>query len=275
MTQIKQILRYLIERLISGAQNENYIQQHLFGNFRYQNVLKLNRYEFQAFSQCGQDGIISEIFRRIGTTNRFFVEFGVGDGLENNTVNLLIKGWSGIWIDTSKRSIGSIRKKFNFIIKQQKLILKKAFITKENITSLFTELDVPSEFDLLSIDIDGNDYWVWDAITTYAPRVVVIEYNPQFEPSVQWVMKYNSRYAWNGSGYFGASLKSLELLGSKKGYHLVGCDFSGADAFFVRRDLSAGKFLEPFTSENHYEPLRLFLIRKTGFRRNFGEFEAV
>ena len=153
--------------------------------------------------------------------------------------------------------------------------MENAFITRDTISDVFKELSVPPEFDVLSIDIDGNDYWVWDAIEGFTPRVVVIEYNPQFEPDVNWVMKYNCTATWDGSGYFGASLKSLELLGAKKGYHLVGCDFSGSDVFFVRKELSDGKFLAPFTAENHFEPLRLFLIRKTGFPRNFGEFETV
>ena len=126
---------------------------------------------------------------------------------------------------------------------------------------------------MLSIDIDGNDYWVWKAIDSYSPRVVVIEHNSVFRSDVEWIMSYNPNNIWNGSSYFGASLKSLEKLGNQKGYRLVGCDFTGVNAFFVRNDLVGDKFFEPFTAENHYEPPRYFLQNVNGHRKDFGVFK--
>jgi len=161
----------------------DYIQKHLFENPKYQDEKKLNKYEYQVYSQNGEDGIIQEIFKRIGATNKFFVEFGVGNGLECNTLLLLLKNWKGCWIDGSDRDIDFIKQKFNFLINKG-LSVTKSLIKAENIEALFSSLKVPEELDLLSIDIDGNDYWVWKAISHYRPRVVVIEYNGMFPPPI-------------------------------------------------------------------------------------------
>jgi len=252
---------------------EKTINEQLYDSPKYQNSKKLNKHEFQVYSQNGEDGILEEIFRRIGTTNKFFVEFGAGNGLENNTTYLLLKNWSGYWMDANEKCIQVMKQKFGFLIERKKLFVKKAFINAENIEDLLIEGVVPENFDLLSIDIDGNDYWVWRAIKTYNPRVVVIEYNALFPPNVKWVMKYNPKHVWDITCYHGASLKSLEILGVKKGYKLVGCNFTGVNAFFIREDLVEDRFFKPFTAENHYEPPRYHLQRKIGHSRNFGEFE--
>ena len=279
-----QIMKNLIKGLLKSGGNQltasirgilidNYLRENLFENNKYFDPKRLSKYEYQVYSQHGEDGIIQEIFKRIGTTNKFFVEFGVEDGIENNTVFLLLKEWKGVWLEGGKKNIKSIQEKFGFLINTNKLIVKQAFITIENIERLFNSLGVPKEFDLLSIDIDGNDYWVWKAIDSYSPRVVVIEHNSVFRSDVEWIMSYNPNNIWNGSSYFGASLKSLEKLGNQKGYRLVGCDFTGVNAFFVRNDLVGDKFFEPFTAENHYEPPRYFLQNVNGHRKDFGVFK--
>ncbi|GHT83606.1 hypothetical protein FACS189467_9020 [Bacteroidia bacterium] len=142
-----------------------------------------------------------------------------------------------------------------------------SFITAENIENLFREVNVPSEFDLLSIDIDRNDYYVWDAIKSYNPRVVVIEYNSIFRPGCEFVVPYDATAMWDGTSYCGASIESLYKLGLKKGYKLVACGFSGVNAFFVREDLIENKFESPFTPKNHFEPPRYFLYTKNGHSR--------
>ncbi len=113
--------------------------------------------------------------------------------------------------------------------------------------------------DLLSLDIDSNDYHVWKAITAIEPRVVCIEYNAKFRPPVEWIMPRDDGYVWNGTDRMGASLSAMTKLGAEKGYALVGCDIIGANAFFVREDLAKGHFAEPFTAENHYQPPRYYL----------------
>lgn len=233
----------------------------------------LNNYEYQAFSQNGEDGIISEIFRRIGTTNKYFVEFGVGDGLENNSTLLLLKEWRGLWIEANPADFEKIQDKFNFLVQKHILSIENSFITPENIENIFEKFHVPYEFDLLAIDIDGNDYWVWKSIIHYSPRVLIIEYNSIIPPDIEWIMKYQKGHIWNKSSYFGASLKSLEKLGMSKGYLLIGCDFKGVNAFFLRKDLVNDQFLAPFTADNHYECPKYYLnTNKPGHFRDFGEF---
>jgi hypothetical protein len=235
--------------------------QAILGQPKYQNPKKLNRHEYKVFSQNGEDGIIAEIFRRIGTTNRYFVEFGSSDGMENNTVLLLRRqSWGGLWIDGDHEAVGRANKHFRPEIAGKKLAIIEAFITAENIEDLFRRTKVPEEFDLLSIDIDRNDYYVWEKIVHYRPRVVIVEYNALYPPTISWVIPYDPKAMWAHTSHFGASLKALEELGAKKGYSLVGCNISGVNAFFVRDDLLGDHFAEPCTADNHYEPSRYDLF---------------
>jgi hypothetical protein len=270
-------LSYHISLLrIADIAIEDHLARQLYGGPRYKEPKRLGVHEFQMFSQTGADGIIAEIFRRIGRTNSIFVEFGVGNGLENNTTALLLQGWSGVWIEASERSNKEIQKNLKPLIDDQKLSVVAQFITRENIVGLFEDCGVPNELDLVSIDIDGNDYWVWEALLSrYSPRVVVIEYNALLGPSAPWVVEYNpanARESAVATSDFGGSLKAMELLGRRNGYSLVGCDFMGVNAFFVRDDLLQDKFCIPYTSENHFEPSRLFLYRRNGQPRKIGRF---
>lgn len=254
-------------QLLFELQSEEFTRG-LIAQPKYQDAKRLNKYEAKVFSQGGEDGIISEIFRRVGTTNKIFVEFGAGNGMENNTVLLLREDWSGVWLEADRSSVESIRTYFSREIKAGRLSVYQEFITAENIQALFAKAKVPAEFDLLSIDIDRNDYWVWEKIEQYRPRVVVIEYNAIFPPGIQWIVEYNPGAMWDGSSRAGASLTSLELLGRKKGYKLVGCSLQGVNAFFVRDAFVGTAFCEPFTAQNHYEPPRYFLNkRKLGHPR--------
>ncbi|MBN1354261.1 MAG: hypothetical protein JW994_06305 [Candidatus Omnitrophica bacterium] len=262
-------------KLLVDFEIEKYIR-HLHEEPRYSDPKRLNKYGLRVYSQCGEDGIVAEIFRRVGAANKYFVEIGTGDGLENNTAYLLLQGWKGYWVDANRAFTDKIGVNFNHQIRSGQLCLKNASVNMKNVENLFADAKVPQEFDLLSIDIDGNDYWVWKAIEKYNPRVVVIEYNATYPPGISWVMKYNPKYSNNVSSYFGASLYSLVSLGNKKGYQLIGCTSSGVNAFFVREDLVKDRFCEPYTDSNHYEPPRYFLInRNTGHARAFGEYESV
>lgn len=243
---------------------DEFLRRNLYENPKYTDSKRLNKFEWQVFSQGGEDGIITEIFKRIGLTQRFFVEFGCGDGLYCNTALLILEGWHGFWIESNKAFFKKAQEKFGGHV-----AIKNAVVTTKNIERLLEENDVPQEFDFLSIDIDRNDYWIWKAIEDWHPRVVMIEYNATWPASMRWVIDYKPDAKWDGSFWFGASLKALEELGNEKGYKLVGCSFTGVNAFFVRADLVEDKFHSPFTSENHYEPPRYFLIRNIGHRRSF------
>ena len=230
---------------------------------KYKDPRSLNRYESKIYSQAGEDGIIAEIFRRIGTTTKDFVEFGSGDGRENNTVSLLTtQGWKGLWIEGDNEAVSRARQAFADYVGAGKLRVDSAFITAENIETLFRDAKVSPEFDLLSVDIDRNDYYVWQGIRQFRPRVAVVEYNAIFPPDVAWVVPYDPAAWWDLTSRAGASLGALEQLGREKGYELVGCSLSGVNAFFVRADLVGEKFLKPFTAAVHYEPPRYFLIHR-------------
>lgn len=216
----------------------------------------ITAYGFTAFSQADEDGILEEIFRRIGVTNKQFFEFGCGDGVENNSTYLLFTGWKGLWMDGNPDFANSIGKGFKTYIDSGALRMKSAFITRENINDLIREAQIPEEIDMVSIDIDGNDYWIWEAVTAIRPRVVVIEYNAIFRPPHKVVQTYNPTHRWTGDNYFGASLNAMTALGDLKGYDLVGCCFAGTNAFFVRKDLTGDLFSQPYSAEHHYRECR-------------------
>ncbi len=196
--------------------------------------------ERHEYSQNGEDGMIHAILGMIGTTNKYCVEFGVEDGRECNTRYLLTHdGWNGLLMDGGHEDPA--------------IHLRKAFITAENIEELFERYGVPERFDLLSIDIDGNDYWVWKAITRYRPRVVVIEYNAHIPPDEAKTIPYDPAFQWDKTDYYGASLLALKKLGEEKGYVLLGTDRNGVNAFFVEATLVPGCFA-PLPWPGTYRP---------------------
>jgi hypothetical protein len=197
--------------------------------------------ERRVFSQNGEDGVIEEIFRRVGTTNCFFVEIGCGSGTENNTRLLLEdRGWSGLWVDAVSTNVEEAR----CLNRGRSVRIREEWVTRDNVPNVFESEHVPSDFDLLVIDIDGNDYWVWQALSAYRPRVVVIEYNAAYLPGRRWIMPYNPHHRFDGTRHYGASLDALVELGERLGYWLVGCESVGINAFFVRRELVGEKFIK-------------------------------
>jgi hypothetical protein len=231
---------------------------------RYADTLRLLRHGYAVCSQNGEDGIVEEIFRRIGCTDRVFAEVGIGDGTENNTGFLLSQGWKGYWIDGD----GAFRNKLSGRSDLPPKCIQSAvtYVSKENIASVFEGLGVPKEFDLLSLDIDQNTYHLWEALGTYRPRVVIVEYNASIPAHIDWKVSYSADRMWDGSNNFGASLKAFEGLGRRLGYALVGCEANGVNAFFVRDDLLGDKFAAPYTAENHFEPPRYALPLDKGHR---------
>jgi len=249
-------------------QIDEYSRQ-LLSEARYSHPKNLNRHEFKVYSQFGEDGVIAEIFRRIGVSTRTFVEIGVGDGLENNTTYLLLQGWRGSWLEGDKKQVEQIRRTFSRPLAEGVLQVRESFVTAENVADLVAEMKVKSEPDLLSLDVDQNTYYVWAALAGLRPRVVVIEYNSNFPAGLDWKVPYHPGKVWDGSFYYGASLKALELLGLSMDYVLVGCPISGNNAFFVRRDLANDHFEQPATAEHHYQPPRFFLYSKAGHPPGF------
>jgi hypothetical protein len=206
------------------------------------NPIDLRQYEGKIHSQNGEDGILSKIFELLNVSRGYCVEFGAADGyLFANSLQFREMGWEALLLDGTY-DIPEIN-------------LHREWITKENIAFLFEKYQVPREFDLLSIDIDSNDWYIWkEAGKYYRPKVVIIEYNPAFGQSEDRIIKYNPQHQWKGDTNYGASFIAYYNLGRHLGYSLVAA--THLNAIFVREDLLRDKDLH-FKYEN--DPAFLFL----------------
>ena len=196
--------------------------------------------EFKVFSQFGEDGIIQFLVSRVPIEQAVFVEFGVDDYRESNTRFLLVHdNWRGLIMDA-----GSSHQDFlagSGLLWRHHVDAVSAFIDRENINDLLVGAEIEGDIGLLSIDIDGNDYWVLEAIEAVSPRIVVIEYNSHFGRDAAVTIPYDRGFVrseahWSNL-YWGASLAAMRQLADRKGYGLVGGNKAGNNAFFVRRDV--------------------------------------
>lgn len=197
--------------------------------------LPLSAYELAVFSQNGEDGVLYELCRRINVPPTF-VEFGIGTGVEGNCVLLAdVFGWSGLFIEPVDSAYKALALKYK---PGGPVTTLRAAVTPENVEAIFSQAGVPRDLGVLSIDIDGNDYWVWERITSWSPVIVVVEFNsvlPFDEPVVQPLTDGPPVI----SSSFGASLSEMERLGKSKGYRLVHVEMAGVNAFFVRSDVTS------------------------------------
>lgn len=197
--------------------------------------------EFKVFSQFGEDGILQYLIREANLPRSLhtFIEFGVQNYEEANTRFLLMNNnWRGLILDGSESGIRHVTQSPWFW--RYDLTATCAFLTKENINHLFTDAGFEGEIGLLSIDLDGNDYWIWDSIASVNPVLVVAEYNSVFGSSRAVSVPYDESFvrstAHHSNLYWGCSLKALNCVAHKKGYKFVGCNRAGNNAFFVRND---------------------------------------
>jgi hypothetical protein len=210
----------------------------------------LGAFERNVHSQAGQDGVLEKIFEIIEPTTKYAVEFGAGDGVkDSNTRNLLLKGWSGLQIEGDPALAKQLARNYADLPRVKTL---QAWVYPGNIELLFEENGVPPDLDLLSIDIDSNDWYVWRAIRDYRPKVVLIEVNPLFPPPQRMVIDFHPMNFWDSTDYFGASLQSMYELGKKKGYELVYHTKFSNDAFFVD-----AKYFDRFGIDDN-SPAKLF-----------------
>lgn len=210
--------------------------------------IPLSDTEFRCFSQNGEDGILLYLFSVIGTTCKRAIEIGAGDGLHCNTANLIIHhGWDALLIDGSASGIERGRR-FYAQCRDTNIwppTLVHAWVTAENVNHLIRENGFAGEADLLSLDIDGMDYWILNAIDCVQPRVIVVEYQDILGPDRAVTVPYDSRFFAHRDGpanapvdYSGASLPAFVKLARRRGYRLVGCQSYGFNAFFVRDDVA-------------------------------------
>lgn len=194
--------------------------------------------ERRVFSQTGEDGVLEAIFETVIPGPKFAVDIGASDGVQNsNTRNLIVNhGWGALLIEADP---SRARRCTENAVGLPVTVIQELALPR-NAERLLEAHQAPHDLDLLSIDIDGNDYYIWEAIETFRPKVVLIEYNAGFSPPQRAIMPYDPDHQWDHTDYFGASLQSLADLGESKGYDLVYCESSGANAFFTDKRFGLG-----------------------------------
>lgn len=234
-------------------------EKMLFGKILVNQILNkeiksLKEVEFKVFSQFGDDGIIQWLINNIDIDNEFFVEFGVENYKEANTKFLMFNNnCSGFVMDGSSKNIENLKKQDYFW--KYNLNAKDVFITKENINNLLLSQNINPDIGLLHIDLDGNDYYIFDEINCLNPNILILEYNSLFgierEISVPYREDFYRTNAHYSNLYFGASLKALHSLAYKKGFVFIGCNQAGNNAYFIRKDKINSKIKEVSLEEGY------------------------
>jgi hypothetical protein len=248
MTGLKNWVKYHFSKRIHrdklhpsvGIQQRSLVVQYL--QARASNTLPpFGSTGFKVFSQFEEDGLLLYLFSLIGEGSKTFIEIGSNDGINSNCSNLAIHfGWSGLFFEGDEKLIKRGRKFYSKIPTpyhpKPKYVL--AIIKAENINQLIEQNGLKGDIELLSIDIDGNDYWVWDALTVVKPKVVVIETHTEFGTK-NIVVPYDPDYMYPGKHpvYHGASVVAMNKLAQRKGYRLVGANDLGINQIYVREDL--------------------------------------
>lgn len=240
--------------------------------------------QFRVHSQNGEDGILLYVFTLLGTTNKKFVEICAGSGLECNTANLAINhGWNGLMLDGDPKNIA--RGKAAYSKHPDTRIwpptLVEAWITCDNVNDIIRSHGIAGEIDLLSLDIDGNDYWIFEALDVIQPRVIIAEYAHIWGPEKAITQRYKQDAIWDeswetakrpGLPTCGASLPALNKLAKRKGYRLVGCEGHCVNAIFIRNGLGEDIFPEVEVSKCFSHPMVEYSIG--AFKNRHHEIDA-
>lgn len=229
LVQNKRLLKTMLKYLESLYAEKVYETQDVRPD---RSLNPLTAFPRKYWSQADEDGILEKIFDRLGprVIDRVFLEIGVGDGLECNTIGLMARGWRGAWISGQPISFTPAN--------GGRLLFKEAFLTLENLQPLFSEVmhELEAENpDFVSVDIDGNDYHFCGTLLSNGvrPSVWAVEYNARFPADADWIMPYQADFSWDGSDYFGAAIQSFQRLFEGFDYFPVACSSQGANVFFV------------------------------------------
>ncbi|MGM0588342.1 MAG: hypothetical protein ACQETE_08015 [Bacteroidota bacterium] len=221
------------------------ISQRIFmgqvqNEFHSKGVVDLSNKGYRVFSQFDEDGILIAIFSVIGEGNKTFIEIGAADGINSNCANFALNlGWHGLFIDGDSSSIAKGKEFYqnhhdSFLYPP---VFKTAMVKRSNINELIREEGFEGDIELLSIDIDGNDYWIWDAIEVVSPKVVIIETHIEFGYK-NIVVPYDEKYSYPGlhRQYHGASVKAMIKLADSKGYKLLASNVYGFNTIYVKAE---------------------------------------
>ncbi len=252
----REVFKPAVEDIIAGQVNRSQETQILLMR-HYKDMVRRNTRPLPTFDEVGfrchsqfeEDGILLYIFSLIGTTNKVCVEMCAGKGIRCNTTNLILNhGWRGFLFDGKRKRVEKGKEYFS----RQKGVglwpprFMHAWITAETVNEILEGAGVSGEIDLFSLDIDGMDYWVWKALDSVQPRVVVCEVHGGIGPERSLTVPYDPQFVATMQGYAGASLPAMTKLASEKGYRLVGANRYGLNAFFVRTGI--GEDLLPAAS---------------------------
>ena len=247
---MKKLIQYIKSKLFKiYSRNKNDEIRHLaLGKIlskknKSKKIESIEDIEFKIFSQFGDDGIIQYLINKlqIGYDYHNFIEFGVEDYTEANTKFLLLNNnWSGLILDSSNENIKTIKKK-NLYWKHE-LEAIQCFITRDNINQVIVSSKINKKnIGILSIDIDGNDYWVWEKINVIDPLIVIVEYNSTFgekhKISIPYDESFDRSKAHYSNLYWGASIEALKFLANKKGYNFFSTNSSGNNAYFIKKNI--------------------------------------
>jgi hypothetical protein len=197
--------------------------------------MDLSLFEKKVFSQNGEDGITMKLLELIydnDNDNKFYVEFGVENGIECNTRILReFYNWKGLQMDGGNEN--------------DSINLRREFIIRENVVELFRKYNVPQNINVLSVDIDFNDFYcLKEILENYQCDIIICEYNATHLPDEDKVIIYDKNRGWDGSNYFGVSLLCLDKLAKKYNYSLIYCNANGVNCFFVHNDIIKNKNLQ-------------------------------
>jgi hypothetical protein len=270
LSPVKWILNFRREFVLIRFETirQTRIQQAILKELLIQNYSKENpllKYEHQTFSQNGEDGIINEIFNRLGITKGEFIEIGTGDGSENNTRLLLELGWKGTWIDGNPNCLKSIKNNLGHFISSKKLNAQLNLVDSDNINSILKDNNISPDVDLLSLDLDLTTHIVWEALNYIKPKVLVIEYNGFFPKNTLWQANIKGNESWDGSIKMGASLSSIIKISEQKNYKFIGTELSGTNAFFVHKSFQ--HYFTDLIDIDNYQPARPYIVNEPDHRR--------
>jgi hypothetical protein len=268
---MKEYFKSLLDRtytfLVHHPYNKLLISQQAMEYMKHREEMKLktpNNIALKGqkvYSQNDEDGIIQEIFKRI-PNKRSFLEIGIQDGTECNTLALLLSGWKGAWIEGSDVHCQMIEKNLGGSSFPGRLKIINSFIDAENIAALVRDALTflqEKELDFFSLDIDGNDYYITERLLQekIRPKVFCVEYNGKFPPPLSVMIKYNPAQVWDRSEYQGASLQAFDTLFRQYGYTLLCCNLTGINAFFVENSYLPS--FETYPIEDLFQPCRYHL----------------
>ena len=240
---LKKYLSFVIKRIFDEEiQKELILKAKILSvkNRYFKKIKDLSDIEFQVYSQWGEDGIIDWLINKYPEIPKIFLEIGTQDYKESNTRFLLInKNWNGFIIEADKAAVEDI--KSQRIYWKHNLRAINEFITKDNINNVIKKFNIPKKIGLLSLDIDGVDYWVLKKLSALDPSIIVCEYNSLFGQKKSVTVPYKSNFIRSkehySNLYYGASINAFIDLMKKKNYFLIGTNSAGNNAFFVKKNI--------------------------------------